>query len=380
MYQELTLLADWKYSAASNILQNAGSEWRPRASDGGANLDAHERAEVVYAEIIPPTTYDDTTGAVTFDQIRSIHFVLDSKEIPNYVRLPGSHDALINPMPNRAHNGSIVAFGQGIEAAINNPSRGMPILSNTTLKYAEDIRPVVRAGTGGVKTDFRIRLWGYRYDSRMFATLLSQQRLTGSFELRDRFRNRSKPVTKVDIPITGDTWTQLPGGPDQSMPKIMPFIRFARNAQASTRNEAYVPRFETGHVAESEENLFFDFIRNPHALIINGFGLRRPLGATGAWNVRDAWIEVEGDPNHQKHPKGGIQITEEINPLHFGAAEPVQIGEPWKYYAIPKFAGGKPLAVWNDRVYPTFRDNGQATVAANDVIMVINGVLIEMEG
>ncbi|GAH82359.1 unnamed protein product, partial [marine sediment metagenome] len=208
------------------------------------------------------------------------------------------------------------------------PMSNNPLLS-TTLKYSKDITFECLAGTGGITGDYRIRLWGYVYKvdelSQIFATMLFPAALV------DRARGRTLPISKAPIVVNGDTWRTLPGGKDQSIPKINPFIRFAYNKNVTDGLQGdYQFRYETGNVDDSDENLYFDF-DELNALLVESVGIRADV----IGRLAKTALKIAGD----YHPKGLFPTTYADNPLHFGLVYPfIHPGLPELpfYYAIPK--------------------------------------------
>lgn len=372
MAGELTVLGDFLHTGP----QDPGTEWRPSPQEGNAELDTREVAEIVFVEVFPPIAPD---GSV--EDLHSIRIVLDGKDTRAYVWLSGRHDSLMTPPMQRLFGGGVVAFGKGLRSALNEP---VPELANTTLKYAKHVTVVTTAGAAQVTQPYRIRLWGYRYSENDLAVINGF--MPGNVTINDTLRQRQLVVPRRALPVTPETWTQLPGGMDQAMPKIMPFWRFARNAQVVSIARPYEFRFETGGVSEPEQNLHFPFDTEPHALILRGLGVRRPLGnQTTPWGAGRIYVRVSGDPRYQNHPKvgkgdgEGLPIAERNNPLHFGAAEPILRADLGFYYPIPKWALSTELLIWREKAGVELATDGVNQVAANDAVVALNGVLIEME-
>ena len=184
--------------------------------------------------------------------------------------------------------------------------------------------------------------------------------------------NNPLVLSKAAIPVNGDTWKTLPGGKDQSIPKINPFIRFAYNLLATDGIQGdYQFRYETGNVSDSEENLYFDF-NDLNALLVVGLGIR----ADAPGHLAKTGLSIAGD----YHPKGLIPTDYADNPLQFGLTYPFifnTLPENPFFYAIPKLE--RPYLIWNEIGFVVVRDDGTA-VAVNDLIACITGTRIEMKG
>ncbi|GAI10937.1 unnamed protein product, partial [marine sediment metagenome] len=241
---------------------------------------------------------------------------------------------------------------------------------STTLKYAEHITFECLAGAGGITGDYRIRLWGYVYKVNelpaVFGTMLFPARLV------DRARGRTLTLSKDSIPVTEKTWKTLPGGKDQSIPKINPFVRYAFNKKVTDgKSGDYQFRYDTGNVDDIDESLYFDF-DSLEALFVEGLGIR----ADAAGHLEKTALLIAGD----YHPKGLMPTTYADNPLHFGLTYPFifnTLPENPFFYPIPKL--DKPYLVWGEKGMVIVRDDG-TVVAANDLIVALDGIRIEMKG
>ena len=357
-HHELRILADYTHTGS----QAANTPAKPSPRDVLGELQRDERAEVVYAEIWSPVT-----GAPpSEEELKKIIPVLDGDKYGEYVSLSGIRSSVMAPPKGRIWGAKLYSFGT--------PMSNNPLLS-TTLKYSESITLECLAGATPITADYRIRLWGYVYKvaelPRVFGTMLFPTSLV------DRARNRTLPigvdaagrVIKDAIPVDGDTWNTLPGGKNQSIPKINPFIRYAYNKKATDGMQGdYQFRYDTQNVDDSEENMYFDF-NALNALLVVGLGIR----ADAAGHLAKTALKIAGD----YHPKGLIPTTLTNNPLHFGWAYPFFPDTIPLYYAIPKLE--RPYLIWNEIGMVVVKDDGTA-VAADDLIACITGTRIEMRG
>jgi len=350
-HYEMRLLADYTHTG----VQAANTTAKPTPRTVSGELERDERAEVVFAEIFPPVD-----GGAEED-LKKIIPVLDGEKYGEYVSLSGILSSVMAPLKRSIWGGKLYSFGT--------PMSNNPLLS-TTLKYSESITFECLAGAAQITADYRIRLWGYVYKvaelPRVFGTMLFPASLV------DRARSRTLTLAKVAIPVNGDTWKTLPGGKDQGIPKINPFIRFAYNKVATDgKSGDYQFRYETGNVDDSDENMYFDF-NALNALLVQGLGIR----ADAPGHLAKTALKIAGD----YHPKGLIPTTLEDNPLHFGLTYPFiyeVLPEMRLYYTIPKLE--KPYLIWNEIGMVIVQDDGTA-VAINDLIACITGTRIEMKG
>jgi len=360
-HYELRVLADYLHTGAQAV-----NTWaRPTPRTVGGELERDERAEVVFAAIWSPVT-----GAGVEEELKKIIPVLDGEKYGEYVSLSGIRSSVMAPPKGRIWGAKLYSFGT--------PMSSNPLLS-TTLKYSESITVETLVGAiTAITQDYRIRLWGYIYKvgelPRVFGVMGGG--IPGRPDLFalliDRARGREIPIRKATmggIPVDGDTWRTLPGGKDQGIPKINPLIRYAYNLLATDgKSGDYQFRYETGNVAETEENLYFDFDKLD-AVLVEGIGIRPD--ALG--HLDNTALKIAGD----YHPKGLIPTTLTNNPLHFGWAEPFFPDTIPLYYAIPKLE--RPYLIWNEIGSLIVQDDGTA-VASNALIAALTGIRIEMKG
>lgn len=351
-HHELRCLADYVGGA------QAVNTWaRPTPAAVGGELETDERGEVVYAEVWSPVT-----GPGVEEELRKIIVLLDGHETTPYVTLSGIRATVMVPPKDRIWSGKLYSFGT--------PGSNNPLL-NTTLKYKQNITVNTQAGPNvAITQPFRVRLWGYVYKADELPRVFG--RMNFPAELRDTARGRALTLNKAAIPVNADTWLTLPGGKDQSIPKINPFIHWAYNLLATDGQQGdYQFRLSTGGVAEPEENMYWEF-DDKDALLVESLGIKV------AANMARSGLRIDGD----YHPKGPttraslFPTTVAINELNFGFLFPfAPVTHPY-FGAIPKFA--RPYLIWNEIGYVVIRDDGVGAVAANSVLAAITGTRIEM--
>jgi len=361
--RELSVLGDWTcdVSTLTGGNQAANTEWAPTAASGNAELDADEVAEIKRVEVYSPM------NELVPEALEHVWLVLDDVPIRQYVNICGRNDALMAPPEQYVLNGAPIPFGDIIVDALKSPQ---PALASTTLKYKHRVRVVTRAGATAITQDYRIILWGCRYRQDELKQITNGASMPISVSITDKTRGKTFTASKGSIPIDRDNWVRLPGGPKQDRPIIMPFWRWAINAAATNINLEYQFRHETGGVAIPEMDMYFDLERYDKAVFLKGLGIR------AAANLKQTWIALTGDVLHKEHPKGRFPTTVGVNPLHFGAVQPL-LGPEVKptYFAIPRFAGDS-LLLYKDLAYVAVVDNG-TQVAANSVYAALNGVVFD---
>jgi len=356
-HYEMRLLADYTHTGVQ--VANTWVRPTPRAVLG--EIEHDERAEVVYMEISSPID----GGAE--ELLRKIIPVLDGQRYSEYVSLSGIYSSNMCPNKRAIWGGKLYSFGT--------PMSNNPLLS-TTLKYDEHITFECLAGNANITGNYRIKAWGYVYKETELPTVFGT--MVFPAYLTERARNRTLTLAKDPIPVTGKSWKTLPGGKDQSIPKINPFIRFAYNLNATDGIMGdYQFRYDIGNVADADENLFFDW-DSLNALLVESIGIKTDP-APG--NLAQTGLLIAGD----YHPKGLIPTQYLDNPLSFGTVFPyiheeTGVGVPMEiplFYAIPKLE--RPRLIWNEKGMMIVRDDGTA-IPANALVAALTGIRIEMKG
>ncbi len=369
---ELCRLGRWFRDASVLGPLAAGATWSPTAAAGGAELDTDEVAEVEFFTVRAPVT-----AARAVELLEHIWPVLDDKPVRTYINICGRHDALMQPVIENVYLRPYekpVVFGTNIVDALNAvKSGGQPALLNTTLKYKRRLTIEARAGAAPITEDFEICAWGYRYYIEELPKILPFQQFPVDLLVQDKPRGKTLSFNKAAIPITKDYWDRLPGGAMQDKPVIMPYMRWFRNANATTLNLEYIFRRDQLLVESDEMNAYWEFDAHPEsALLLTHLGMR------GADHLQWVWLAMTADQYHVQHPKGRIRVDSTINPkLNFGAVQPeLPDGLPL-YHPIPAFPGGGAL-IYREKCYIAMQDDGAGTVGAGAAFGALRGVWFDL--
>ncbi len=356
-HYEMRCLCD--FFSVAGLAVNTWARPTPLAVNG--ELEQNERGEVVFAEVWSPVT-----ALGVEEELLKIIPVLDGHEYGEYVSLNGIRATVMAPPKDRIWQGKLYSFGT--------PHSNNPLL-NTTLKYRQNITVSVLAGaTVAITQPYRVRLWGYVYKDTEIPSVFGQMIFPAY--LRERSRNRTLTLNKSPINVNKDTWLTLPGGVDQSIPKINPFIRYAYNLLATDGLQGDTQmRFQTGNVLTADENMYWEF-DDRDALLIEGLGIK----ADAAADLARTGLRIDGD----YHPKGPTTNTSlfpttlGVNQLNYGHLAPLApIAWP-VFVTIPKL--DRPLMIWNEIGMVVIRDDGTAAVIVNGVCVALTGIRIEMRG
>jgi hypothetical protein len=78
---------------------------------------------------------------------------------------------------------------------------------------------------------------------------------------------------KKPVPVSLETWDELPGGLKQEKPQILPWIVYARNAKATTPNQYFDLDYILGNVSESFMNLSWNLVDKSEAYLVKALGV-----------------------------------------------------------------------------------------------------------
>jgi hypothetical protein len=348
--REMQLLGDFLHTGA----QAAGTWWRPTPASGNGELDSHEVAEVVYVEVVAPV------AAGVAEDLRRIHLNLDGK-LEQYNLIPGTDTYLVTARRTNMRAGRFLALGTPMFKMENGL---LGLLRATCPKYRKAVTVECYAG-GNITADYRVRLYGYRYRAEDLAAVCPEP-VGAADSIFDPTTGRmSDFINRPPVQVSEDTWTQLPGGLDQAVPKIFHFLRMAFNAKATTANIPYEFRFDIGNVGSREEDLYFPYDTEKKIAIIKGLGVRAPA------HLLQTWVDVAGD----ERPKSRIPTTQFYNDLHFGHAYPFFAADFPEYFTVPLLDDR--IVVANEKAVVRVVDDG-TSILANQIAVITNGILIEL--
>lgn len=330
----------------------AGNWNRPTAAAVSGELDSGEVAEVVWLEIVPPLT------GLGVPEDMLVQLRLDDK-VEEYNYIYGHRDLLSFAPKEFMHNGQLHNFGKPVFSA----SAGFAgVMEATCPKYRKRLSFDVYTAAG-VTVGYQVRAWGYRYNADKLGELVAP--IGGSGTVYDKATGKvSRPINKPTIVPSYETWTQLPGGLDQAVPKIFHFTRVASNANATTPNMDYSFRFDTGAVANDREDLQFEYAIENKIAIIKGLGVNPTAAAT----LLDVHVDVAGD----LRPKNRWPITFTRNSKLFGNAL-TYLGIP-VHNIIPLLDDS--ILISDENAMIKARDNGAAS-GANTIRIAVSGIMVE---
>jgi hypothetical protein len=302
------------------------------------------------------------TGAGVEEALKKIILVLDGTEYGHYVSLSGIRATNMAPPKSLIFNRQLYAFGI---PGSNNP------MKNTTIKFKQNVSINVLAGATPITQPYRIRLWGIVYKTDEIPGVFGTMKFTNPL-INDQYSKRQINVTKADIAVTGDTWLLLPGGKDQAIPKINPFVRYAYNLAATDGQQGdYLFRYDKNLVLDTDENMYFNF-QATDAVIIEALGVK----ASGSLAKIGLWIDGTYHPSGPNDRQSLYPVTLANNDRNFGHLYPAApIDHPY-YALVPRLP--QPYLIWNEIGSVVVRDDGTAPIAINGIITALAGIRVEM--
>ena len=328
-------------------------------------LESDERAEIVLAEVEWPSGQPEGKLIPVIDG----DLFAGGSQIVCRV----GYDSTILP-PSEEQ----VILTKGREIFVFGEPKTSDGLKNTTLKVVRKM--AARIVTDGAATGtVTVRYWGFKYKGEDSLRRAYPPTVSIPPSIYDATTGRTVVIPPKTIPVSFDTWDQLPGGQKQSKPIVNALIRYAINANDTTPNVPYDFRFDIGNVATEDQNLYFDLTpeRQRGVIIITHFGIR------AAANLKGWGINVNGEVRPDKNY---VKATTTYNPYHFGHASPflpgVLLGPPATaptevainlWYPLRKLP--YPVIIWREIGRVQIIDNGTA-VSANSVTVALKAVQI----
>ncbi|MCD6138526.1 MAG: hypothetical protein J7J91_08180 [Deltaproteobacteria bacterium] len=341
-----TLLADFYYDHDTEGDLAAGSKWEPSAKQ----LETNQCAEITHFVIYPPTS-----GGAGLDLLY-VFPVIDGAGIEEYVLFPGRYEWNIQPFTRNIIGGEPLKLGVP----------GEKMLLNTTLKAIDSIGIRAFAGSSAVTASFRIQVYGVLYNGDEALRSVYGDRVYGegaSEELYDAARNVALTVTKPEIEVSIKNFDMFVGGVRQQKPIVMPFVRFARNKNATTQNEEYEFDARAGE-AEKWENLFFNY-DNREALFI------RHLGVRTVDHLKYLGVKI-GD---RVYPKPNMFRVDTMNIMNFGLAYPYLASDIPLFHPLPRLERG--YLIHNIKGRVVVQDDG-TSVSANSIVVATAGIRVSL--
>lgn len=231
----------------------------------------------------------------------------------------------------------------------NNP------IENTCLKGKRKLQVKCIGGRGGITGDYKVKLIGYYFKedaavSRLFGTTFNPVPATFFDVLRNMSVTISRPVAS-----TIEGLSEMSGGGYKApKPRVLPYVAFAWNAQATTANEEYNYALDEQNVDKEWEDFKWD-LDATEALLLTHFGVSEVA------NSKDIWVEIAD----LHYPAEHFDIRQFTNELPFSNFDTEQ---PLRPHSI---------LIQDEKAVLKVRDTG-AIIGANTLLLGVWGKKFEL--
>ena len=313
----------------------------------GYELPTDEVIEVIRPEIIPPV--NASSGLI---EEMYVELLVDGNPIESIHITPFMAPAHHPLNPGKAPNFGVPLLWRPFLGRLPTPMEA----KCPKLKEGQLLQVRVTA-IDKIDTDFSIKI--------VFARVRGEgdlKRVVGASFYNPSFTLDGIAYTKDEVPITIGDWTALPGGRDQSVPKIQPWWTFAKNKQATTPNRWYHFTYPT-YVDQKWQELEWNLVK-----------------ASEAYNVE--YLSVHPNANSYKtriykegrttNPEFLTRPLPELNEFLPGAFEDTSVNASLKASVEMPTKLDTPVLFHNVKGGIQHVDNGTSIPA--------NGVLIEVIG
>jgi len=240
----------------------------------------------------------------------------------------------------------------GIPLGIHNSNN--PI-ENTCLKGKHKLQVRCIGGQGGTTGDYKVKLFGdyFKEDSAVIRLLGSMfNPVPATFF--DVQRNKSAVINRP-VGCSIDNLTEMSGGAIKApKPRILPYVAFAWNAQATTANQEYNYSLDEQNVDKDWEDMKWDLDKTEALLITH-------LAANEVANSKELWIEIAD----LEYPREHFDIRQFTNGLPFSNFDTEQ---PLKRYN---------LLIHDEKAILKGKDTG-SVVTANTLLVGVWGKKFEL--
>jgi hypothetical protein len=233
--------------------QGSGEEWLSSAYE----LPPDEVLEIYRLELIPPVNAD--TGIIR--KLRYVTLMIEDKEYES-LRI----SSIMAPLEHPLNVGAAINFGI--------PYLHRP-LTGVTPTAIEGVCPKVARGQKlAIKTVADEAL------TESYAIVLKAARIRGASKLLevvgtptiDASFTLDTDTYHKTVPVSLESFDELPGGLRQSKPQIFPWFTYARNRQATTANTWYTFDYDT-YAQYPWMELTWNLVNKEAAYLVNYLGI-----------------------------------------------------------------------------------------------------------
>ena len=364
--------------------------------DGDFTLSSKEVFEVESIELLPPRNADDSLQ--TFESIR----LYDGENFYPYLR----YREFMLGWSGATEEVSTPRLGQPVLENIADPA-DRPFLTACPKFGPEDQVSIAlqNDSTADITDDFTVRVTGWRFKG------------TGQ-ELREYFNGASNLSSTIPTTVSmsnpfdgeGDTFgretvnispnadggahgqfAKLPGGVDQSLPEIYPWVTWADNESATRANTPYEFDFAQDNVLDKWQSLYWTFDEGEDAVMFDYV-----MANEDVTNLDQLSIELESRDSEDipqfdvqptdQHELPFVRFEDGSSPITSQTEVPIggSINRPVTAVdGIPRRVSNvlqpAETMVWNDEGGIVIEDDG-TSVPANEILIGIQGRRMELEG
>jgi len=259
------------------------------ASSSVVNFGDDEAFQIDTAEIFPPYLGADIENVL-------IQILVDGNVLDT-IHLEGRMGAPF------ARGYPVLAFKLGDRMSINP-------FENTCPKGDNKLQVKATGLIGDVTGDFTVRLKGdYFKKDKALTDFFGPTFAPGPYNVVDGLRGKMITINRP-TPVSLDTFTNFcAGNPKADKPRVMPYIRFARNYDATVVNTEFRIRHESGNTKYAWENMSWD-LKEKEALILEAIGVEPDV----AQHIKELWVQLGG----VEYPQDRWDCRFEFNELPIG--------------------------------------------------------------
>ena len=183
-------------------------------------------------------------------------------------------------------------------------------LENTCIKGDDKLQVKATGLIGGVTGDFTTRVKGDYYKKNAALTdFFGPTFAPNTYTVIDGLRGKEISISRPS-PVSLDNFTNFCGGNARAeKPRVMPYLRFARNFSATVVNTEFRMSHELGNTKYAWENMSWDLKAN-EALILEAIGVEPDVNQ----RLKELWVELGG----VEYPKDRWDCRYQFNELPIG--------------------------------------------------------------
>lgn len=376
---DLLLHAHYSVATSGNLAQ--GAIWNPSPASLSTNIPTDEVWEVMSHPVVAFNGGGVAAGAAL--QEGHLKLIMDDGDQPvPYLNYNIAPDLNFNPPAPYFAGEPQPLMAEGIEAAIKAQLGGAPLAE--VLRKACSLKPATSltfslTAVTAITSDIDVKIYGRRWKRDALGRVMNGVAIGGKYAVRRKVEDNSISFDIPAVATTFENWDKLFGGANAGSLTVNPYSIFAINSAATTPQVPYAMSYRSGQqaqVASAAQEQDWRYTASAtggnRVLQIDRLGGRsRWQYATGAGtNLRYAYVNLDSDVVHKRHPAHLLLVTDTDNVAGFGLQQPFGPANGL-YRRVPRFD----LTVFNDHGFVAIQDNG-APVGVGQAATQVQGYLI----